>query len=348
MAKTEIKTELPFRVSLVGAETMLGKDIKEALESRGGKTRVTTYSASGEGTFGEQDGEAVYVEPFSEKSLTEERMVVLAGSESGARKSYKIVESSVTKKRAGPVVIDALGVLENERATSLVSTLIGEVHPKPGQLISLAHPVASALALVLSRLAKYQAPVRAVATVLEPASERGQRGISELHQQTTALLAFKPLPKEVFDAQLAFNTLAKLGDDAQLSLADIERRIYAHAVHLAAQLKAQAAVAHMSLRLVQAPIFHGYSVSLYVEFAAKPDRKAVEETLACAQIEVRALGEEAPDSVAAAGTTGLMAGDIRVDASNPKAIWIWIVFDNLRLLSDSVADIVAVMRQERA
>jgi hypothetical protein len=43
-----------------------------------------------------------------------------------------------------------------------------------------------------------------------------------------------------------------------------------------------------------------------------------------------------------------MAGDIRVDASNPKAIWIWVVFDNLRLLSDSVADIAAVMRQERA
>jgi aspartate-semialdehyde dehydrogenase len=348
LAKAELKTELPFRVSLVGAETMLGKDIKEALESRGTKTRVTTYSASGEGTFGEAEGEAVYVEPFIEKSLAEERMVVLAGSESGARKSYGIVESLATKKRAAPVVIDALGLLEHEKASALVSTLIGEVHPKPGQLISLAHPVASALALVLSRLAKYQAPVRAVATVLEPASERGQRGITELHNQTAALLAFKPLPKEVFDAQLAFNTLAKLGDDAQLSLADIERRIYWHTVQLAAQLKAQAAVAQMSLRLVQAPIFHGYSVSLYVEFAAKPDRKAVEEALACAQIEVRALGEEAPDSVAAAGTTGLMAGDIRVDASNPKAVWIWVVFDNLRLLSDSVADIVAVMRQERA
>jgi hypothetical protein len=74
----------------------------------------------------------------------------------------------------------------------------------------------------------------------------------------------------------------------------------------------------------------------------------VEEALACAQIEVRGLGEEAPDSVAAASASGLLAGDIRVDAANPKAVWIWLVFDNLRLLADSVADVVAVLRQERA
>lgn len=331
-------------MSLIGAETMLGKDIQETLESRSKKTRVTTYSASGEGTFGEQEGEAVYVAPFSAKSLADEHMVVLAGSQSGAQKSYGIVEASGLK----PVVVDTLGVLEEAKGTQLASTLIGEVKAKPGQLITLAHPVASALALVLSRLAKYQAPVRVVANVLEPASERGQRGITELHKQTTALLAFKTLPKQVFDAQLAFNTLAKLGDEAQLSLAEIEHRIQSQTVRLAAQVRAQAAAAQMSLRLVQAPVFHGYSVSLYAEFSAKADRKAVEEALACAQIEVRALGEEAPDAVAAASSSGLMAGDIREDVTNPKAVWIWVVFDNLRLLADSVADIVTVLRQEPA
>ncbi len=344
MAKPEVKTDLPFRVSLIGAETMLGKDIQETLENRSKKTRVTTFSASGEGTFGEQEGEAVYVEPFSAKSLAEERMVVLAGSESGARKCYDIITASGKK----PVVVDTLGVLEGAADCVLVSTLLGEVKAKAGQVITLAHPLASALALVLSRLAKYQAPLRVVVNVLEPASERGQRGITELHQQTAALLAFKPLPKDVFDAQLAFNTLAKLGEEAKTSLEEIEQKIHSQTLKLAAQLKVQAAVAQMSLRLVQAPVFHGYSVSLFAEFPAKVDRKAVEGALACAQIEVRGLGEEAPDAVAATSTTGLLAGDIRVDSANPKAVWIWVVFDNLRLLADSVADLVAVLRQERA
>jgi aspartate-semialdehyde dehydrogenase len=343
LAKPDIKTGSPFRVSLIGAETMLGKDIQQTIESRGNKqTRVTAYSASGEGTFGEQEGEAIYVEPFSAKSLAEERMVVLAGSQAGARKSYEIIQGSHKK----PVVIDTLGFLDGAKDSVLASTLLSEVHAKRGQIVTLAHPVAAALTLVLSRLAKYQALVRVVANVLEPASERGQRGITELHQQTAALLAFKPLPKEVFDAQLAFNTLAKLGDDAQLSLAEIERKIHIQTLRLATQVSAQAAVAQLSMRLMQAPVFHGYSISLFVEFGAKADRKAVEEALACAQIEVRALGEEAPDSVAAASSSGLMAGDIRVDSTNAKALWIWVVFDNLRLLADSVADIAAVLRQE--
>ena len=137
-----------------------------------------------------------------------------------------------------------------------------------------------------------------------------------------------------------------LGDNAQQSLAEIERKIHSQTLRLAMQVKAQAAVAQMSLRLLQAPVFHGYTMSLFVEFAAKADRKRSRESLACAQIEVRTLGEEVPDSVAAASSSGLIAGDIRVDFANSKAVWIWTVFDNLRLLADSTADIAAELRQE--
>jgi aspartate-semialdehyde dehydrogenase len=343
LAKTDPKIEKPFLVSLIGAETMLGKDIVETLQSRHKKTRVTTYSASGEGNFGEQEGEAIYLAPFSTKSLDDIQMVILAGSKEGAQKSHQIIIESGKK----PVVIDTLGLLEQQGTNLISSTLLGELKPKPGQLITLAHPAASALTLMLSRLSKYQAPVRVVVNIHEPASERGQRGINELHKQTAALLAFKPLPKEVFDAQLAFNTLARLGDSAQPSLIDIERTIQFQTIWLAAPLKAQAAVAQMSLRLLQAPVFHGYSMSLFVEFAAKADPIEVEQSLACAQIEVRTIGEEVPDSVAAASTSGLIAGDVRLDSANFKAVWIWTVFDNLRLLADSAADIAAEIRQGR-
>ena len=134
---------------------MLGKDIVETLESRHKKTRVTTYSASGEGNFGEQEGEAIYLAPFSAESLADVRMVVLAGSVEGAHKSYQIVSESGKK----PVVVDTLGLLEQGNDTLLSSTLLGAMKAKPGQLITLAHPAASALTLILSRLSKYQAPV---------------------------------------------------------------------------------------------------------------------------------------------------------------------------------------------
>ncbi len=89
----------------------------------------------------------------------------------------------------------------------------------------VAHPAASALAITLQRLARYRKIRQAIAHVFEPASERGKRGISELQQQTTGLLAFKPLDKQVFDTQLSFNLLSRFGEEATVKLSAVEERI---------------------------------------------------------------------------------------------------------------------------
>jgi hypothetical protein len=81
-----------------------------------------------------------------------------------------------------------------------------------------AHPAAVTLALLLLRASKAGAIRRAVATIFEPASEHGQRGMDELHQQTVNLLSFQPLPKDVYDAQVAFNMLARYGQKSQPAL----------------------------------------------------------------------------------------------------------------------------------
>ena len=49
-----------------------------------------------------------------------------------------------------------------------------------------------------------------VCTVMEPASEHGQKGMDELHEQTVNLLSFQELPKNVFDTQVAFNMVGDL------------------------------------------------------------------------------------------------------------------------------------------
>jgi len=54
--------------------------------------------------------------------------------------------------------------------------------------IVIAHPAAVALALLLLRARKAGEIRTALATVFEPASERGRRGMDELHEQTVNLL----------------------------------------------------------------------------------------------------------------------------------------------------------------
>src|ERR1039458_9735582 len=83
-----------------------------------------------------------------------------------------------------------------------------------------AHPAALALALVLERL-QQAAPVRiAFATLLQPASEFGRAALDELHQQTMSLLSFQGMPRNLYDAQAAYNLLAGLGESAKVSLGD--------------------------------------------------------------------------------------------------------------------------------
>ena len=123
------------------------------------------------------------------------------------------------------------------------------------------------------------------AHIFEPASERGEKGLEELRQQTVSLLSFKPMPKQIFDAQVSFNLLARYGDDAPQSLESIQLRIERH---LATLLGGRRAAPMPSIRLMQAPVFHGYSISVYVEFKAPPDVRAVADALSSDEVDVRA------------------------------------------------------------
>jgi aspartate-semialdehyde dehydrogenase len=166
--------------------------------------------------------------------------------------------------------------------------------------------------------------------VFEPASERGRRGIEELRKQTVGVLAFKKLDIEVFDTQLAFNLLARYGEEALEPLEGVEERIEQDT---SALLSAWAAMPMPSIRLVQAPVFHGHSMSLWVEFESDVDTKQLIRVMKAAEIDVRP--DEPPSNANIAGQSGLSVGAINADRNNPRACWIWMVADNLRLSAEN-------------
>lgn len=337
MARVHSKT---FNVAIVGGETLLGRELKDVVEGRGAATAITTYAATGEGNFGEEEGEAVYLEPLSGESVRNDGAILIAGSKEGALKAYAIAKGIGGK----PVLIDCVGHLEDQPEARLVAPLLEEARRETGWLLEIAHPAASALALTLKRLARYRRIRQAVANIFEPASERGQLGLTELHQQTTGLLAFKPLEKKVFDAQLSFNLLSQYGEEAPSKLSAVEQRIERHLATLLSRQSGGTAPAPMpSLRVIQVPVFHAYSLSLWVEFEADIQAEELGEALASAQIDVRGQNDEPPTGVGATGQSGLIAGDIRIDRNNPRAAWIWVVEDNLRVVADAAADLISVL-----
>ena len=340
MAKIHTK-EKTVRLALVGGETLLGRELQEVLERRIGAA-IKPYAASGEGNFGEQEGEAVYVEPLNAQTARDDQAIVIAGSREGALKSYELAKSA----GGHPVVIDCTGYLENQPEARLLTSLIGESEPTQSWLLVIAHPAASASALVLQRLARYRPVRRSILHIFEPASERGKRGISELHQQTTGLLSFKSLAKDVFDAQVSFNLLPQYGEDAAVKLSTVEERIERNLAAALARGNANHLIPMPSVRVVQAPVFHGYSISAWVEFEGDIAVGELGEALASAQIEVRGMNDEPPDNVGVASQSGLIAGDIRIDRNNARAAWLWIVGDNLRLTADAAAEAVSNVVKE--
>ena len=90
-----------------------------------------------------------------------------------------------------------------------------------------------------------------------------------------------------------------------------------------------------SLRLVQAPVFHGYSISAWVEFEGNPGVEAIESGLVESLIEVRGAEVEPPSNVGQAGQGGIAVGAIVPDRNEPEACWFWLVADNLRLAAEN-------------
>jgi aspartate-semialdehyde dehydrogenase len=325
------------RLALIGADNLLGREIKEILEAGRRGAHIESFASNGEANFGEEEGEAVYRQAVTSENLGAADAVILAGSPEGSAKALAIVRGLPAPVR----IIDCTGALDQEPNSRIFAPWIDRTVPQE-QIVVVAQAAAAAVALLLSRLSSYHPIARAVFEIFEPASEQGRQGIAELQQQTTSLLSFKALEKKVYDAQVSFAMLPAYGSDAAISLAAIEQRIERHLATILARIIHQGSVIAMpSLRLMQAPVFHGYTISGWIEFEKLAQAGEVEKALSAPEIDVRSGEQEAPTNIGVAGQSGLTVGDIRVDRNNPRAVWIWAAADNLRIVADGVSSIIS-------
>jgi aspartate-semialdehyde dehydrogenase len=329
-------------IVLIGADSLLGREVRDIVA-----TSAVTFDLRLVADTGEQPGaltsvgdEPTVVGGLDAASLIDARAIFLAGSAESSRKAFELLGRS-----SGATVIDLTGAAEERPDACIRAPLVEDPDaevPIDASVHVIAHPAAIALALFLRRL-HAQDPVRSsVIQIFAPASEHGAPGVEELQNQTISLLSFKPLPHAIFDTQLSFSLLAKYGDEAPVPLEDAELRVERHLASLLA-LPGEGQDAPMpSLRLLQAPVFHGYTFSAWVEFESNPGVDTFETSLATDSIEVRSIDVEPPTNVGQAGQGGIAVGAIQPDRNNPDACWFWIVADNLRLTAENG---IAVARQ---
>jgi len=326
----------------VGSESLLGREIRDIVTTSGPDLDLRLIAADEErpGTLTRVGDEPAMVSELDAGSLEDARAVFLAGSGESSRKALELLANN------SAAVIDLTAATDEHPDARLRAPMVelesGEAIDGTGAIQLVAHPAAIALALFLRRLHAHDAIRGAVIEIFAPASEHGTAGVEELQQQTISLLSFKSLPRAIFDTQSAFNLLARYGEEAPIPLETSELRIERHLATLLA-LPGEGADAPMpSLRLIQAPVFHGYSVSAWVEFENNPGIEAIESALVAGPIEVRGAEFEPPTNVGQAGQSGIAVGAITPDRNNPDAVWFWVVTDNLRLSAENA---VAVARE---
>jgi aspartate-semialdehyde dehydrogenase len=325
---------LPETIALIGGETLLGKEIREVLAASelGDRVRLVASADEESGTLTEMDGAAAFLAKLDPEDIGDARVLILAGT----------LEASKTALAANPsgVVVDLTWATEDDPDARIRAPQVEAADydgDRTGPQI-VAHPAAMAIALVLRQLNRNFPITRVIVHIFEPASERGTPGIDELQQQTVNLLSFQPMPKKVFDVQLAYALLAQFGDEAPTRLADVEDRIERH---LASLLERMGGPPMPSLRLIQAPVFHGYTFSFWIEFEDAPAAPDLEDAFSNEPFDLRSADLEPPNNVGIAGQSGVAVGAIAPDRNNGSAFWIWAATDNLRLAAETAALIAA-------
>lgn len=322
-------------LALVGSDSLMGREIRE-LAAAAGLERDLRLIAGQEaaGILTEQAGEPALAAGLDAESIEGARVVFLAGS---AEAAHKALDSG-----AGATFIDLVHAAEERPNARLRAPMVEPAgHTAPAELVQvIAHPAAIAIALTLKRINEVHPIRRGVVHVFEPASERGRSGIEELQQQTVNLLSFKSLPKAVYDEQLGFNLLARYGEEAPFALEEAEGRVERHLATLLALSEER--IPMPSVRLIQAPVFHGHSFSFWIEFEENPGAAEVEAVLSVEHIDVREAGTDPPTAVGMAGQSGIAVGAVSADRNEPDACWLWVAADNLRLAAENA---LAVARQ---
>jgi aspartate-semialdehyde dehydrogenase len=322
-----------YRIGIVGASSLVGKELSDELGESllGASDFVLLDEDEAAGQITATGDEASFIQRLEASSFEKMDFVFFAGTAEVTKKHWH------NARKAGASIIDMTYALAGEKDVPARAPWVGETlaaKTPNGQELDLTtpavvagHPAAVMVALVAARLQAKLSLKSVVATVLEPASENGRLAMDELHQQTVNLLSFQTLPREQYDAQVAFNLLPSLGEAAKVKLAITEARIREDYAAFSGGL-----LPPLALQLVQAPVFHGYTVSMLVEVGQSATAEQIEAALVGEHVDVVSGESDPPSNLSAAGQEDIL---VRVSedigGAGVSRFWLWLAADNLKL-----------------
>jgi len=323
-----MKNRPKLKCVIVGTETLRGKEILDVL----GKKEFPLGSLE----FFDPDVE----EEYSKLTQFRNEPKVIHRLDKDSFLGADLVFLAADKKtnleyglRASGLNIRTIDLSETFNAREEVPLIVAGVndgalgldgHP----LIANPHPATILLSHIFDPIIREFGLVKAVAFVLQPASAFEKSGIEELASQSVAFLGSSTLSKKIFKEQVAFNLLSHTEKPDKNGFSPSELQVLAEIKRVLGKKDLP-----LSLSIVQAPIFHTYSIMTYFELAVETSIHGLQKLFKGNRFfKICPPTDSCPVSpVSTSGKDEIFIGQIKREEISPRSFWVWSVADNLTL-----------------
>lgn len=317
-----------INIAVVGATGAVGRCMLEILQQRDFAVG-SVYALASKNSAGEKidfNKKQITVELLDEFDFSQAHVALFsAGASVSEKYAPKAVES-------GCVVIDNTSYFRNEPDIPLV---IPEVN---AHMIStyretgiIANPNCSTMQMLvaLAPIHQHAKIERINVATYQSVSGAGQKGIDELSQQTVSLLNFKPLKKEKFSQQIAFNVIPHIDTFQDNGYTREEMKMV---------WETRKILGDQSIKVnptcVRVPVFYGHAMAVHVEtekkIAVRTINKLLNDAPGVELMDDPSQYQYPSPAEHAAGNDAVYVGRVREDISHEKGVCLWIVSDNIR------------------
>lgn len=294
-------------IAILHPTNLRGKELRETIEARHPDwtdLRLLSTHEDEIGTLTEVAGSAALVNRYEPESLKGVDLAFFCGT---AEESRPILAELPAESTA--ILLSPDATLDD--GLPVVTGVNGEAAHGRRSLVS-PHPAVILLAHLLHPLRGFS-PTEAVATLIQPASMKGQEGLEELFENSRQIVSMASrTTTPIFGTQLAFNVLP--ASTAAEAAGDQLHAVLGGAPPVA-------------LQILQGGVFHSIAANLLVRCPSNPTLAAFRKALAGNPVLEAAVKPRLLGPVDAAGSDHVIFGSLRKDDTG--AFWLWAVMDNL-------------------
>ena len=317
---------MSVNVAVVGATGAVGDLMRLVLAERQFPVKVIKFLASEKsaGKTVEFAGKTYPVEAIRPEAFAGVQ-IVLSSTPSSVSKEYSPIAA-----RAGAIVVDNSSAWRMDPDCPLVVPEVNaeQLHHIMKGIVANPNCVAIPLCVALKPLHDLGGVKRIIVATYQSSSGKGAKGLLDFEAQLKAYAAGGPVPAPTSHrGQLAGNVLTLDWTLDPNGYTEEENKV----INETRKILGDATIG-VSPTCVRVPVKVAHSEAVNVEFyrpVSVADAKAALAKAAGVVLMDEAKGES-PQPLHAAGSDHTFVGRVRQDPSNPNALSLWVVADNLR------------------